>query len=71
MNNNANDNEQNTQALLFPCKTYNLGASGTDFFNHMYLYVQEGLQRVFFMTHRTIKIKPWLLILEICLDPIV
>ena len=30
MNNNAYENEQNTQALLFPCKIYRFGASGTD-----------------------------------------
>ena len=53
MNNNANDNEHNTQALVFFCKTYNFEASGT-YFYHVSLYVQEVLQRVYFMTHQTI-----------------
>ena len=50
--NNEDDNEQNIQALLFSSKVYNFGASGAVFY-HMYLYVQEGLQMVHFMTCQT------------------
>ena len=46
----------NTQALLFSCETYNLGASGTNFY-HMYLYIQERLQRVRFLTYQAIYIR--------------
>ena len=34
MKSNSDYNEQNTQALLFYCKTYNLGASGTECFSY-------------------------------------
>ena len=54
MKKNADDNEQKTKALLFTHKTYNLGASVTDYFNHMYLWVQEVLQRIRFLNHQTI-----------------
>ena len=37
---NADDNEQNTQSLLFFCKTYNFGAAGTDFLS--YFFVRPG-----------------------------
>ena len=40
MNNKADYNEQNTRALLFFCKTYYLGASGTDFLS--YVFVRPG-----------------------------
>ena len=38
---NADENEQNTQAILFSCKTYNLGAPGTDFIISSF-FVQPG-----------------------------
>ena len=55
MKHNAYNNEQNTQAPLFSCKPYNFGASETNFY-HLFLYVQDGLERVNFMTCKTIKI---------------
>ena len=40
-------------------------------FYHMSLYIQEGIQRVRFLTHKTIQSKLWLLILEFFIDPLV
>ena len=37
MKNNADDNEEQIEALLFSCKTYNLGSSGTDFLSCVFL----------------------------------
>ena len=53
MNKNVDYNEQNTKALLFSCKTYNLGASGKDFLL-LPLYIPEVLQRVRFLVYQTI-----------------
>ena len=41
MKNNKYDNEKNTQGLLFSCKTYNFGASSTDF-KKLYVFVFPG-----------------------------
>ena len=37
MKNNADYNKQNTQALLFSCKTYYFGASGTNFLSYVFV----------------------------------
>ena len=57
MENNADYNEQNTQAPLFCCKPYNFGASETNFYD-LFLYVQNGLERIIFMTCKIIEITP-------------
>ena len=38
---NADDNDQNKQALLFPCKTYDFGALGDKTFLS-YVFVRPG-----------------------------
>ena len=53
MKNNAYENEQNTQSLLFPCKIYNLGASGTDFLFCVFV-CPGGNSKEIFMTHQTL-----------------
>ena len=71
INNNADDNEHITQALLFSCTTYNLVASGTDLLNRMYLYVQEGLKGLVFWIITQSRVKLWLLRHENFIVPIV
>ena len=52
-----------------PCKKYNLGAPGTDFF-HIFLNVKEGFQMSLLWLIKQSIVKFWLLILEICQDPL-
>ena len=52
---NADDNEQNTQALLFSLKTYDLGASGTNILLS-YVFVNLGgtLKGTFYYASRNL-----------------
>ena len=70
MDNKADYNEQNTQALLFSCKTYYFGESGNDFFIICFCMSRRGFKGSVYWRNKTSRIKIWLLILEICIDPL-
>ena len=68
---NSDDNEQNTQALLFYCKTYNLGALGTIFFIIFLFTSRRDFKGYNFLFIKQYRVKIRSLILEIHLYPLV
>ena len=63
MKNNADDNEEQIEALLFSCKTYNLGSSGTDFLSCVFFTSRRDFKGSIFSLIKQSRVKLWLLLL--------